>query len=196
MLTVLRPSVTIVGAVRLWLLDRFLKSRAAGFTDPDPSFNLAFTSSCIESNLAIITACIPALWPLARLWFPDTFTRLGISYRAGGSSASGGRSGGRSSGSRGKRSKQRDDGSQRVTTIGGSSQHYHSDGSSFVMKPVRGYGLTEIRSQTPTGSEEDMPTYNGILTTTNVQIKYDDGPLSKYGPYAKFGEENLEKGRH
>lgn len=178
--------VTIVGAIRLWLLYGYLRSRASGFTSPDPTFNLGFTSSCIEGNLAIITASIPALWPLGRLWFPNFFARIGAAYPRGHSkstSSKGTRSGGSG----------RD---KRVVTIGGSSQHYHSDGSSFIMKPVRGYGHTEIRSSTPEGSEEEIMAYNGIVRTMTVQVKSDDGPLSRYSPYMPYGEDQIpEKGR-
>ena len=33
----------------------------------------------MEIHLAIVTASVPALWPLARRWFPSLFVSLGIS---------------------------------------------------------------------------------------------------------------------
>jgi len=44
----------------------------------DSRYSLGYTTNSIEVNLAIITASIPALWPLARAWFPRAFSSLGI----------------------------------------------------------------------------------------------------------------------
>lgn len=44
----------------------------------DVHYSLGYTTNTIEVNLAIVTATIPALWPLARLWFPALFESLGI----------------------------------------------------------------------------------------------------------------------
>ena len=40
---------------------------------PDPSYNIGFVTSGIETHLAVITACVPALTPLLRSWFPSLF---------------------------------------------------------------------------------------------------------------------------
>lgn len=45
--------------------------------------------------------------------------------------------------------------------------------TSFAMKDLkRG---SEIRSQSPSGSEEEIMTYNGIVRTTDVSVQYADG---------------------
>jgi len=65
--------VTIISCVRLYFIIRLY------YTKPDDRhYSLGFALGCIELNLAIITASIPALWPLARRWFPGLFASLGI----------------------------------------------------------------------------------------------------------------------
>lgn len=46
--------------------------------DKDKHYSLGYTTTTIEVNLAIVTATIPALWPLARRWFPSLFDSMGI----------------------------------------------------------------------------------------------------------------------
>ena len=41
--------------------------------DPDPTYNIGFITSAIETNLALITASAPALTPLLKTWFPSLF---------------------------------------------------------------------------------------------------------------------------
>ncbi len=53
--------------VRLWY-----------FKTDDAHYSLGYTLNTVEVNLAIVTATIPALWPLARLWFPSVFESMGI----------------------------------------------------------------------------------------------------------------------
>ena len=53
--------------VRLWY-----------FKTDDAHYSLGYTLNTVEVNLAIVTATIPALWPLARLWFPGVFESMGI----------------------------------------------------------------------------------------------------------------------
>jgi len=45
----------------------------------DRKFSIGYITSTVEINLAIVTASVPALWPLARRWFPGAFESLGIS---------------------------------------------------------------------------------------------------------------------
>jgi hypothetical protein len=142
----------------------------------DPSFSLGFTSSCIEGNLAIITASIPALWPLARLWYPSFFARLSGRYSIDRHGA--------------RRDAANNDNDKRIVTIGGTSQHHYSDGSSFVMKPVRGYGHTEISRGSEDGSLAGKQTPAGIIVrTTNVDVEFGEGPITRFGPFAKYGKE-------
>lgn len=44
----------------------------------DRHYSLGYTLNTVEANLAIVTATIPALWPLGRLWFPAMFESMGI----------------------------------------------------------------------------------------------------------------------
>lgn len=44
----------------------------------DTHYSLGYTLNTIEVNLAIVTATIPTLWPLARLWFPAMFESMGL----------------------------------------------------------------------------------------------------------------------
>ncbi|OIW30923.1 hypothetical protein CONLIGDRAFT_564294, partial [Coniochaeta ligniaria NRRL 30616] len=67
--------VTVFSIVRLYYMYRIF------FTvSPDPTYSLGYILSAIESNLAIIASSIPALWPLARLWFPCMDSKLGINH--------------------------------------------------------------------------------------------------------------------
>jgi len=65
--------VTIVSGVRLYYIVR-LYYHSPG----DRHFSIGYVTSSVEINLAIITASVPALWPLARRWFPGAFETLGI----------------------------------------------------------------------------------------------------------------------
>lgn len=62
--------VTIVGIVRLVLLVQGLFML---IELPDPTANIGFVTSAIETNLFLITASAPALRPLLRAWFPRVF---------------------------------------------------------------------------------------------------------------------------
>jgi hypothetical protein len=46
--------------------------------DKDPTYSIRFILSQIETNLAIVAASAPPLWPLARSWFPSMDAKLGI----------------------------------------------------------------------------------------------------------------------
>lgn len=67
-------SVTMVSIVRLYLV-----IRQWYFVREDMHYSIGYATNTIELNLAIVTATIPALWPLARLWFPSVFESMGIS---------------------------------------------------------------------------------------------------------------------
>ncbi|RKU47478.1 hypothetical protein DL546_000730 [Coniochaeta pulveracea] len=144
--------VTIVGAVRFWFIYQ-------GFFAPvsansDPTYTLGFCTSAIETNLAIITASAPALRPLFRQWFPRLF----------------------SSGHTGQ-------GSGYPDTYGLSNNHRSrttatANGSvtpGMMLKDIKNKADHKIvRSQSPTASEEEIMTFNGIMRTTNVRISYAD----------------------
>lgn len=44
----------------------------------DPTYSLGYAVSAVESNVAITVASIPALWPVARRWFPWIDDKLGV----------------------------------------------------------------------------------------------------------------------
>jgi hypothetical protein len=120
--------------------------------DPDPTYSFGPCCESIEGNLAILTASIPALWPLIRQWFPRLISRLNSSYNKNGSSGWTGRP---------------------------SAVDQSNKRNTFRMKSMQ--GRSEIRSKSPTGSEEEIMTYNGILRTTAVTIQTDNSNNSDYG---------------
>lgn len=67
-----------------------LATIAVGFyglvPDRDPTYNIGFVTSAIETNLALITASAPAMMPLLRSWFPSMF---GSGSAAAGASKTG-----------------------------------------------------------------------------------------------------------
>lgn len=68
--------VTVFSAVRFYYVYRVFFDSPA-----DPTYSLGYVLSAVESNLAIVAASVPALWPLARRWFPSMDDRLGINDR-------------------------------------------------------------------------------------------------------------------
>ncbi|KAL6360449.1 hypothetical protein LRP88_06155 [Fusarium phalaenopsidis] len=120
-----------------------------------PPYDIRFTYSAVETNLAIITASAPALRPLFLQWFPKFFSAL------------------KSSGN--KYSSTRD-GYGRSTTTGTAKRSRGGTGvrsslaGPFPLKDIK--GRSEIRSHSPTNSEEEIMTYNGILKTSEVAVQY------------------------
>ncbi|KAL8381525.1 hypothetical protein RB595_005680 [Gaeumannomyces hyphopodioides] len=70
--------VTIVSVVRLYYFYRLFSENPfevqRRLRNPDPSYNIAFVVSNLETSLAITCACVPALRGLARTWFPGGST--------------------------------------------------------------------------------------------------------------------------
>ncbi|KAG7291799.1 hypothetical protein NEMBOFW57_001820 [Staphylotrichum longicolle] len=65
--------VTVTSVLRLYFIIR------VWYVKPeDTHYSLGYTLNTIEVNLAIVTATIPTLWPLARLWFPAMFESMGL----------------------------------------------------------------------------------------------------------------------
>ena len=85
-----RHSVTAASVARLITL-------VVGFynlvPDRDPTYNIGFVTSAVETNLALITASAPALMPLLRSWFPSLFGGVSAAEKTG-------RTGGMSAGTR------------------------------------------------------------------------------------------------
>ncbi|KAF4460576.1 cfem domain-containing [Fusarium albosuccineum] len=108
-------------------------------------YSITIVYSTIEVNLAIISASVPALRYLVRSWLPHLF----------GSSAKG-----------------------KYETSG---QTYYGQASRTGARTTDHIGLkdirssrhhTEIRSDSPTGSEEEIMAYNGIIRTMDVHQSY------------------------
>ncbi|KAF9881241.1 CFEM domain-containing protein [Colletotrichum karsti] len=130
----------------------------------DPTYDIRFTYSAVETNLAIIAASAPALRGLFLRWFPKFFASL--------KSSSNGRYGyGRSGGGDAKRSR-----TTATATRGRSATHHtHNDThpNTFQLKNMSMKGRSEIRGHSPTTSEEEIMTYDGIMRTREVNIEYD-----------------------
>lgn len=141
-------SVTIVGIVRLWFIyEAFFAPPSA-----DPTYTLGFCTSAIETNLAIITASAPALRPLARKWLPQFFSNTGgnSAYPDTYGTSSNHRS--------------------RITA--GRSEHRHSISPGMVLKDLKDRSQYKVRSHSPSASEEEIMTFNGIVRTTAVRVSY------------------------
>ncbi|KAK7429462.1 hypothetical protein QQZ08_004054 [Neonectria magnoliae] len=139
--------VTVVGIVRVNELRK-------KFYDHDPNYDsrntLGDTLSSIEVNLAIIACCGPALRPLFRRMFPGLFSNKSSNDRDYNTPNYGTGTG------------------RRITTTNGT----------FPLKDMHtGKTHTEIRGHSPNESEEEIMTYNGIIRTTAVNIKYDQATL-------------------
>ncbi|KAK3298504.1 uncharacterized protein B0H64DRAFT_438960 [Chaetomium fimeti] len=65
--------VTVTSVLRLYYVLRLWHLHPE-----DQHYSLGYTLNTVEVNLAIVTATIPALWPLGRLWFPAVFESMGI----------------------------------------------------------------------------------------------------------------------
>ncbi|RDW85700.1 hypothetical protein BP5796_04025 [Coleophoma crateriformis] len=147
--------VTVIGIARLVIIAQgFFPS---GAVNSDPTYNIGFTTSAMETNVAIITANAPALKPLFKKWFPRLFSSNGNPYSSGpyagaGSSAYGIRK------------------SVRATHTGGAG--LRSGHGGFVLKDMK--GRSEIRSTNRGDSEEEIMTFDGIVKTTDVSVRYMD----------------------
>ncbi|KAI2622128.1 hypothetical protein GGS26DRAFT_567842 [Hypomontagnella submonticulosa] len=152
--------VTVVSILRmLWIIETSLYPMKY-----DYSYDIRFTYSAVETNLAIITASGPALRPLFMVWFPRFFSSLrGTSnqnYRyRDGPYALNGTGDANKSGGHGSSAK---------------ADHHHYGTSSFALRDMK--RRTEIRSHSPTTSEEEIMTYNGIVRTTEVAIEFGARP--------------------
>ncbi|KAI8635087.1 hypothetical protein F5Y19DRAFT_411558 [Xylariaceae sp. FL1651] len=153
-------AVTIIGIVRL--VDIYKLFFVPADPHKDPYYDIGVTLNAVEINLAIVSAAGPALRPLFRQWFPRLF-----------------------GGSTDKYPKELyDDGSQpkygkgTLRTGGrgpndGGLAHGHGG---IALKNMSRSGRaqhTEIRSVSPSGSEEEIMTSNGIMRTTDVRVQYE-----------------------
>ncbi|EFQ27998.1 CFEM domain-containing protein [Colletotrichum graminicola] len=136
--------VTVVSILRLlWLIEISYHINVQ-----DPTYDIRFTLSAVETNLAIITASAPALRGLFLRWFPKLFASIKASRARYGQTTDPAKK-------------------SRVMTTTTASNHVDT----FKLKSMKG---REIRSHSPTMSEEEIMTYDGIMRTTEVDIVHDD----------------------
>lgn len=139
----------------------------------DPYYDIKMTLSVVEVNTAIATACAPALRPLVRDVFPSVF---GSNDETEAPSGYGGYGGGDSHGYPRKRGLSH---SRRHSTTTQSAK------ANIALKSLkRGMdspppGHLEVRGTSPTGSEEAIMTYNGIIRTMDVQVQYAQADLQR-----------------
>lgn len=129
--------------------------------------NIAYVWTAVEVNLAIISSSMPALRPLFSRWYPKLF---------GSNSA--------------KSSNQPypNQYHRKHSGLGSNgvdrSQNHESHPINYMLRdlnPGRKHAKTEVRGMSPSGSEEEILTYNGILRTTNVNVVYEDAKRSDAG---------------
>lgn len=147
-------SVTLLGILRLaWMVE---KSKALS-SDPqktDYTYDIRFTYAVIETNLAIITASAPALRPMFLKWFPNFFSAL------------------RSSKNNYSPSRGRDERSMATNRTRGGTGVRSSLRGPFPLKEIK--RRAAIRTHSPTKSEEEIMTYDGIVRTSDVTVEFDD----------------------
>ncbi|KAI1080021.1 hypothetical protein F5B20DRAFT_580813 [Whalleya microplaca] len=138
--------VTIVSIIRLYFFAR-------NYTDknPDANFSLGFCVSSIECNLAILTASVPALWPLIRRWIPHKSTNdrsYYVQHKYGGT------------------------GHRQQGWVKTNDTPTHRD--SIVLDDISGRKIrTEIRSSAR-DSDEEVLTGTGIMRTTEFIVSSGD----------------------
>ncbi|KAI0533151.1 hypothetical protein GGR58DRAFT_506652 [Xylaria digitata] len=138
------------------------------YPDSDPYYDIGLTLNALEINLAIVSGSIPGLRPIFRKWFSRGQNDAVIARRAitvysndpyryksndrygGGTSLRSGIGAGAESGLA------HDHGGIGLKNLSRSDRAQH----------------TEIRSVSPSGSEEEIMTSNGIMRTTDVEIHY------------------------
>lgn len=182
--------MAIIGVVRIWgLIELFY------FPDPnaDTFYDIKMVLSVVEVNTAIVTACAPALRPLLRHMFPSLFAMSSADDYDPKSPGHGTGPGGGGGGGSSNHKLPYGQGSRNFSkkTYGGDvtrtrSQHHHHhhphhpNRTTIAMKPLRGYdsphhsGHIEVRGSTPTGSDEAIMTYDGIMRTMDVKVQYED----------------------
>ncbi|KAM6517791.1 hypothetical protein FSOLCH5_006559 [Fusarium solani] len=153
--------VTVVGIIRV---HEFRKKFYHIDPNYDPRNSLGETLSNIEVNLAIIASCGPALRPLFRRMFPGLFSN--------------------------KSSNEAMDYNTRSRYDNSTGIRHTTAARSFPLKDIHlSKTHTEIRGHSPNGSEEEIMTYNGIIRTTAVDVKYDQATLSDRESGREFTEQ-------
>ncbi|KAF8848760.1 hypothetical protein BDZ45DRAFT_664032 [Acephala macrosclerotiorum] len=165
--------VTVVGIVRMVIIIK-------AFFYPvgkDYTYNIGFCTSAIETNIAIMTASAAAMKPLFKRWFPRLFSTL---------SNTGPYSDGPYAGGTGRYVRNTmKSGTQKKSVL-------RSGHGGFELNKIRGErGLTEIQSQNRGGSEEEIMTFDGIVKTTNVSVRYAERPADRSSE--RTGEHSRER---
>ncbi|KAK1972881.1 CFEM domain-containing protein [Colletotrichum sublineola] len=139
--------VTVISILRLaWLVEI-----SYHINMQDPTYDIRFTYSAVETNLAIIAASAPALRGLFLRWFPTFFASL------------------RSSSKRYGYGHTTDPAKKPRTTTTATAPHQVDI---FHLKSMK--GRSEIRPHSPSTSEEEIMTYDGIMRTTEVEVVHGD----------------------
>ncbi|KAK4040680.1 hypothetical protein C8A01DRAFT_35334 [Parachaetomium inaequale] len=173
-------AVTVIGIVRLHGVIKLFYLQQPS---KDPYYDITVTLSVVEANIAIVSASAPALRPLFRSLLPSLF---------GGSSARYGASGANKYNYPNSNSPYIFSGAGGSVAAAGTlngtgSRHGGPDGGSSLARGGPGHGSirlknlrgankgqhTECRSISPSGSEEEIMTYNGIMRTTDVQVHFE-----------------------
>lgn len=154
-LSLFRLSTTIISIFRLvWLVELYY------YPESDPTYDIRFVYVEVETCLAIIAACGPSLKPLIVRWFPQLFSTSGDTS--------------------GKPSEYNRHGARtpnnfRIT--GNKIKHSGISGAqSFALIDLRSGTERELRNTSPTGSEEEIMTYHGIMRTREYTVKYASEP--------------------
>ncbi|WQF86857.1 hypothetical protein CDEST_11871 [Colletotrichum destructivum] len=166
--------VTVVAIIRLVAIYRLF------YVPPDPNkdpfHDIGVVYNTVEVNLAIISSSAPALRPMFRKWWPKLFGAIG-SGKTGSSEL-----------------KYYGNSSRPRTTLREADNITLKD-----MRMTRSQHHTEIRSSSPSGSEEEIMTYNGIIRTTNVNLTYESntsvGDDARSSTDFKTGEKPQTKGQ-
>ncbi|KAK8101901.1 integral membrane protein PTH11 [Apiospora kogelbergensis] len=171
--------VTVVGIVRIWGVIQL-------FYYPDPNgdtfYDIKMVLSVVEVNTAIVTACAPVLRPLLRHFFPSLFSVASEDdyYHKHGASGGDGTANNPYGQGSGRNFSKKMYGSNDMSRTRSHRQNPHGGGGGIAMKPLRGFdsaqhsGHVEVRGSTPTGSDEAIMTYNGIMRTMDVKVQYED----------------------
>ncbi|KAK8042996.1 hypothetical protein PG994_013479 [Apiospora phragmitis] len=154
--------VTVISILRLvWLVE-------VTFLPPsdDATYDIRFTYSSVETSLAIISASCPALRCLLIQWFPKLFSSS--TYGAGTPGKS--------------RRRYYNDGRYYGQSNAGPSSSHSSNKTktrrstitqSFAMQDRRRIKF-EVRAHSPSASEEEIMTFDGIMRTTEIRVQGED----------------------
>lgn len=183
-------SVTIASVIRMVLLVQGLFTPLQSI---DPDGNVGFTTSAIETNLALITASAPALRPLLRAWFPRLFGGVDRDQVEGATARRvlGGGTSAATSTTRTKLTRAKSLSQQPIKTQtrcerasnhggGGGGNHTHNNKSSSS-----GSGSSTSKHMAELGAFDDdmmealpfaaLP-FNGIIRRSEVHVLYEPNP--------------------